>query len=118
MKLWKKLKNWRLSEKDKSIYLPLEPIHLQLDLELNLEKLKFKSFMRYFALAVFRCPDRVHIWGVCSLCFIYSFTFQYSIIDILHMWYIAYMIYRTCDIYRICDIVNVKYHICPILLPT
>ena len=57
MKLWKKLKNWRLSEKDKSIYLPLEPIHLKLDLE----KLKPKSLMRYFALEVFRCPDPVQV---------------------------------------------------------
>ena len=57
MKLWKKFKNWRLSEKDKSIYLPLEPIHLELDLE----KLKRKSPLRYFALAVFRCPDLVQM---------------------------------------------------------
>ena len=31
-----KIKNWRLTEMDKSIYLPLEPIHLQLDIQLNL----------------------------------------------------------------------------------
>ena len=57
MKLWKTIKNWRLIEMDKSIYLPLEPIHLQLNLELDLQKLKHKSPLRYFAHAVFRSPD-------------------------------------------------------------
>ena len=61
MKLWKKIKNLRLSEKDKRIYLLLKPIHLQLDLELDLEKLKRKSLLRYFALAVFCCPDPVQM---------------------------------------------------------
>ena len=91
MKLWKKLKNWRLSEKDKSIYLPLEP--------LDLEKLKRKSLMHYFALAVFRCPDPVQmiIEGP-----------EASILFLFLLFNITYAIYRTCDIYRICDIVNVK----------
>ena len=61
MKLWKTIKNWRLTEMDKSIYLPLEPIHLQLNLELDLQKLKRKSPLRYFAHAVFRCPDPVQM---------------------------------------------------------
>ena len=96
MKLWKKLKNWRLSEKDKSIYLPLETIHLELDLE----KLKRKSLMRYFTLIVFRCPDPVQIIfeePTASVLFIFLF------------FNIAYVIYRTCDIYRICDISYLRY---------
>ena len=83
MKLWKKLKNWRLSEKDKSIYLPLDPIHLELDLEIDLEKLKRKSLMRYFSLAVFRCPDPVQMifeGPAASVLFFFNFS-------ISHMWY-------------------------------
>ena len=57
MKLWKTIKNWRLTEMDKSIYLPLDPIHLQL----NLENLKRKLPLRYFAHAVFPCPDPVQM---------------------------------------------------------
>ena len=87
MKLWKKLKNWRLSEKDKSIYLPLEPIHLELDLE----KLKRKSLMHYFALPVFRCPDPVQMifeGPTASVLFIFYFS-------ISHMWYITLSVYIT-----------------------
>ena len=61
MKLWKTIKNWRLTKKDKSIYLSLEPIHLQLDLKLDLQKLKRKSSLHYFTHAVFRCPDPVQM---------------------------------------------------------
>ena len=83
MKLWKKLKIWRLSEKDNSIYLPLEPIHL----ELNLEKIKRKSLMCYFSLAVFRCPDPVQMifeGPAASVLFLF-FTFQYRICDIVNV---------------------------------
>ena len=104
-----KMKNWRLRDKGKSIYLPLEPIHLQLDLELNLQKLKQKSPLRYFDHAVFCCPDPMQMIfeGLAA-----------SVLFLFLLFNIAYAIYRTCDIYRICDIVNMKYHICPILLPT
>ena len=74
-----KIKNWRQSEKDKRIYLPLEPIHLELDLE----KLKCKSLMRYFALAFFRCPDPVQMifeGPTASVLFILYFS-------ISHVWY-------------------------------
>ena len=89
MKLWKKIKNWRLSEKDKSIYLPLELIHLQLDLELDLEKLKRKSPLCYFALAVFHRPDPVQMifeGPAASILFLFYFS-------ISHMRYIALAIY-------------------------
>ena len=67
-----KLKNWRLSEKDKSIYLPLEPIHLELDLE----KIKWKSLICYFALAVFRCPGPVQmIFEGLAASVLFFFTF-------------------------------------------
>ena len=89
----------------KRIYLPLDPIHLELDLE----KLKRKFPMRYFTLAVFRCPDPVQI--------IFEGPAA-SVLFIFLLFNITYAIYRTSDIYHICDIVNVKYHLCPILLPT
>ena len=79
MKLWKKLKNWIISEKDKSIYLPLEP--------LNLKNLKRKSLMRYFTLAVFRCPDpvqKIFVGPAASVLFLF-FTFQYHICDIVNV---------------------------------
>ena len=98
-----KIKNWRLSEKDKRIYLPLEPIHLELDLELDLKKLKCKSRVPYFSLAVFRCPDPVQM------------IFEGPAASVLFLFLLFNISY---EIYRTCDIVNVKYHIWPILLPT
>ena len=53
MKLIKTIKNWKLIEMDKRIYLPLEPIHLQLDLQ----KVKHKSPLHFFTHAVYRSPD-------------------------------------------------------------
>ena len=69
---------------DKSIYLPLEPIHLQLDLELDLQNLKRKSLMRYFSLTVFRCPDPVQMifeGPAASILFIFLlFNIAYAIL--------------------------------------
>ena len=84
---------------DKSIYLPLESIHLQLDLELDLQKLKRKSPLCYFAHVGFRSLDHVQM--------IFEGPAA-SVLFIFLLFNIAYVIYRTCDIYRICDIVNVK----------
>ena len=83
MKLWKKVKNRRLSEKDKIIYLPLEPIHLELDLE----NLKCKSPLCHFTLAVFRCPDLVQMIfeGPTAYVLFIFFTFKYHICDISYL---------------------------------
>ena len=70
-----KLKNWRLSEKDKSIYLPLEPIHLQL----NLQKLKHKSPLCFFTHAVYRSPDAsLCKWYLRPMASIFLFLFSIS----------------------------------------
>ena len=100
MKLWKKIKNWRLSEKDKSIYLPLEPIHLQLNLKLDLKKLKCKSLMYYFALAVFRCLD--------PMLMIFEGPTA-SILFIFLLFNIAYVIYSICDIFHLRYISHMRY---------
>ena len=89
------------STKDSLKWTPtlIEPIHLQLDLELDLEKLKRKSLMRYFALAIFRYPDPVQMifeGPVASVLFI--FTFQYRICNISHLLYISHMQYCKCEI--------------------
>ena len=74
-------------------------MHLELDLDLDLEKVKRKSHLRYFSLAVFHCPDPVKMrfeGPVASVLFFLFFS-------ISHMRYSTYAIYRTCNIYRICD---------------
>ena len=80
MKLWKTIKNWRLTEMDKSIYLPLDPIHLQLDLQ----KLKCKLPLHYFVHAVFRCPNPMQMifeGPVASVLFIFLlFNMAYAIL--------------------------------------
>ena len=100
MKLWKTIKNWRLTEMDKRIYLALKPIHLQLDLELDLEKLKRKLPLRYFAHTVFHCPDPVQMIFPGSTA---------SVLFLFLLFNIAYATYHTCDIYRICDISHLRY---------
>ena len=84
MKLWKTINNWRLNEMDKRIYLPLDPIHLQLDLELDLQKLKRKSPLRYFSHVVFHCPDPMQIifeGPMAFVLFIFSlFNIAYAIL--------------------------------------
>ena len=50
MKLRKTIKNWKQIVMDKRSYLPLEPSHLQIDLQM----VKRKSLARFIAYAVYR----------------------------------------------------------------
>ena len=98
MKLWKKLKNGRLSEKDNLSF----TCHWSNPPRTWPRPRKAKT---QIALALFRscgfllsrsCGNE--IWGACSLCFIYFLLFN-----------IAYAIYLTSVIYRRCDISYMRY---------
>ena len=107
MKLWKTIKNWRLTEMDKSIYLPLESSHLQLDLELDLQKLKRKSPLRYFAHAIFHCLNPVQMifeGPAASVLFIFYFS-------ISHLRYMSHMRYCKCEIMtsKVGEVLKKKY---------
>ena len=94
MKLRKTIKNWRLTEMYKRIYLPLEPIHLQVDLQ----KLKHKSPLRFFAHALYCSPDawlfKWYLRPAASVLFFLVFNIAYAIFNFykMHMWCIAYAI--------------------------
>ena len=100
MKLRKTIKNWKLIEMDKRNYMPLEPIHLQLNLQLDLQKVKHKSPLRFFASAVYCSPDaslcKWYLRPAASILFFFFFSFQYHICDISLMKYLNF-IKRICD---------------------
>ena len=95
MKLRKTIKNWKLIEMDKRSYLPLEPIHLQLDLQ----KVKHKLPLYFFANTVYRSPDawlcKWYLRPAASILFFFLvFNIAYAIFNFYktHMLYIAYAI--------------------------
>ena len=109
MKWRKTINNWRLTEMDKRIYLPLEPIHLQLDLHLDLQKIKHKSPLYFFAHVVYRSPDawlcKWYLRPMASVLFFLVFNIAYVIYFICaisHLQYISHMRYLTFT-ERICD---------------
>ena len=90
MKLRKTIKNWKLIEMDKRIYLPLEPIHLQLDLQIDLQKVKHKSPLRFFSHAVYHSPNAsLYKWYLRPTAYVLFFiSFQYRICD-TSLWTLA-----------------------------
>ena len=81
MKLTKTIKNWKQFVMDMSSYLELEPSHLHIHLQIDLQMLKRKLLVRFIALpklSLYKWQSEAH-----DLCFVF---------------HIAYAIYRTCDI--------------------
>ena len=103
MKLTITIKNWKQFVIDMSSYLLLEPSHLhnhlQIDLQLDLQKIKHKSPLCFFAHAVYRSPDawlcKWYLRPAASILFFFSFQYRICDISLIHFVNVKYRIWDT-----------------------